>query len=197
MKKLIGFISVSLVLMLAASCDKGGGAGAFVENAYNGIISGDYQKFVDAIDCGEDSLPADQVKQAKDLSISMLQKTMDGVKNGTDEEAKAKLPQSCKALSEKVSEDGNTAEVELEITTVGGEKSTAKVQLKKNKAGEWKITNSNDIMPKAPETTLGGAEDEEAEEATEEATEETAEETAEEATEEATEEPAAEEATEE
>lgn len=171
MKKLIGFISAAVILMMAA-CTKDA-PGPIVEKAMNDMINGNYEAFIDACDLGEDSLPADQVKQGKELAISMLKKTMDGIKEGKDEEAKKKLPKSCKVLDEQI--DGDKAVVELEITSVGGETSNSKIQLKKNKAGVWKISNSNDIMPQAPAMDLGeegaeeGAEKEVAEEETEEA----------------------------
>ena len=170
MKKLIGFISAAVILMMAA-CTKDA-PGPIVEKAMNDMINGNYEAFIDACDLGEDSLPADQVKQGKELAISMLKKTMDGIKEGKDEEAKKKLPKSCKVLDEQI--DGDKAVVELEITSVGGETSNSKIQLKKNKAGVWKISNSNDIMPQAPmnldeEATEEGAEDEVAEDKTEEA----------------------------
>lgn len=182
MKKLLGFISVAIIVMMAA-CGKQGGPGAIVEDAVNNMINGKYEAFLDACNCGEDSLPAEQVKQGKDMAISILKKTIDGVKQGQDEEAKKKLPASCKVLDEKV--DGDEAVVELEITSVGGEASNSKVFLKKNKAGEWKIENSNDIMPSAPAPDLSGldegedAEAEEAPAAEEEAEEAPAEEAAE------------------
>lgn len=170
MKKLIGFISAAVILMMAA-CTKDA-PGPIVEKAMNDMINGNYEAFIDACDLGEDSLPADQVKQGKELAISMLKKTMDGIKEGKDEEAKKKLPKSCKVLDEQI--DGDKAVVELEITSVGGETSNSKIQLKKNKAGVWKISNSNDIMPQAPMNldegaTEEGAEDEVAEDETEEA----------------------------
>ncbi len=170
MKKLIGFISAAVILMMAA-CTKDA-PGPIVEKAMNDMINGNYEAFIDACDLGEDSLPADQVKQGKELAISMLKKTMDGIKEGKDEEAKKKLPKSCKVLDEQI--DGDKAIVELEITSVGGETSNSKIQLKKNKAGVWKISNSNDIMPQAPMNldegaTEEGAEDEVAEDETEEA----------------------------
>ena len=170
MKKLIGFISAAVILMMAA-CTKDA-PGPIVEKAMNDMINGNYEAFIDACDLGEDSLPADQVKQGKELAISMLKKTMDGIKEGKDEEAKKKLPKSCKVLDEQI--DGDKAVVELEITSVGGETSNSKIQLKKNKAGVWKISNSNDIMPQAPMNldegaTEEGAEDEVAEDKTEEA----------------------------
>ena len=170
MKKLIGFISAAVILMMAA-CTKDA-PGPIVEKAMNDMINGNYEAFIDACDLGEDSLPADQVKQGKELAISMLKKTMDGIKEGKDEEAKKKLPKSCKVLDEQI--DGDKAVVELEITSVGGETSNSKIQLKKNKAGVWKISNSNDIMPQAPMNldegaTEEGTEDEVAEDETEEA----------------------------
>ncbi len=170
MKKLIGFISAAMILMVAA-CTKDN-PGAIVEKAMNDMINGNYEAFVEACDLGEDSLPADQVKQAKQMTVSILEKTMKGVKEGKDEEAKKKLPKSCKVLDEKI--DGDNAVVELEITSEGGDVSNSKITLKKNKAGAWKIANSNDIMPQAPmnldeEATEEGAEDEVAEDETEEA----------------------------
>ena len=39
MKKLIGLVAVALVVMFAASCNKGGEVGPIVEKALNGIIS--------------------------------------------------------------------------------------------------------------------------------------------------------------
>jgi hypothetical protein len=179
MKKLIGFISVAIIVLMAA-CSKDA-PGPIVEKAMNDMINGNYEAFINACDCGEDSLPADQVKQAKQMAVSMLEKTMKGVKEGTDEEAKKKLPKSCKVLDEKI--DGDNAVVELEITSEGGETNNAKIQLKKNKAGEWKISNSNDIMPSAPAPAVDEAEDtaEEAVEDAEEAAEDVADATEEEA----------------
>ena len=148
MKKLIGLVAVALVVMFAASCNKGGEVGPIVEKALNGIISGDYNAFVEACDLGEDSLPEDQVASAKQMTVSMLEKTMKQIKEGTDENAKKNLLKSVKVIEEKV--DGDNATVKVECTTEGGETKQSDVTLKKNKKGEWKITNSNDIMPSAP-----------------------------------------------
>lgn len=188
MKKLIGLVAVALVVMFAASCNKGGEVGPIVEKALNGIISGDYNAFVEACDLGEDSLPEDQVASAKQMTVSMLEKTMKQIKEGSDENAKKNLLKSVKVIEEKV--DGDNATVKVECTTEGGETKQSDVTLKKNKKGEWKITNSNDIMPSAP---AAAAEEEaaEGEEAVE--GEEVAEEAEEPAEEEVAEEPAAEE----
>ena len=182
MKKLIGLVAVALVVMFAASCNKGGEVGPIVEKALNGIISGDYNAFVEACDLGEDSLPEDQVASAKQMTVSMLEKTMKQIKEGTDENAKKNV----KVIEEKV--DGDNATVKVECTTEGGETKQSDVTLKKNKKGEWKITNSNDIMPSAP-----AAAEEEAAEGEEAEGEEVAEEAEEPAEEEVAEEPAAEE----
>ena len=172
--------------MFAASCNKGGEVGPIVEKALNGIISGDYNAFVEACDLGEDSLPEDQVASAKQMTVSMLEKTMKQIKEGTDENAKKNLLKSVKVIEEKV--DGDNATVKVECTTEGGETKQSDVTLKKNKKGEWKITNSNDIMPSAP-----AAAEEEAAEGEEAEGEEVAEEAEEPAEEEVAEEPAAEE----
>mgnify|MGYP002621776585 CR=1 FL=1 len=145
MKKLIGFISVAIILMAACTKDA---PGPIVEKAMNDMINGNYEAFMDACDLGEDSLPADQVKQGKDMAVQILKKTIDGIKEGKDEDAKKKLPKSCKVLDEKI--DGDNAIVEIEVTSEGGDTSNSKIELKKNKAGAWKIKNSNDIMPAAP-----------------------------------------------
>ena len=165
MKKLIGFISVALAIMVAASCSGGDTPGAIVEKAMSDMINGNYDVFIDACDLGEDSLPADQVAQAKQMTKSILEKTMKSVKEGNDEEAKKKLPKSCKVLNEDVKE--NEATVELEITSEGGEVTTSKIGLKKNKDGKWKISNSNDMMPAAPTNVMSGDEEEAAEGAAE------------------------------
>ena len=183
MKKSIGLVAVALVVMFAASCKKGGEVGPIVEKALNGIISGDYKTFVEACDLGEDSLPEDQVASAKEMTVSMLEKSMKQIKEGADENAKKNLLKSVKVIEEKV--DGDNATVKIECTTEGGETKQSDVTLKKNKKGEWKITNSNDIMPSAP---AAAAAEEEAVEG-----EEVAEETEEPAEEEVAEEPAAEE----
>ena len=172
MKKLIGFISAAVILMMAA-CTKDA-PGPIVEKAMNDMINGNYEAFIDACDLGEDSLPADQVKQGKELAISMLKKTMDGIKEGKDEEAKKKLPKSCKVLDEQI--DGDKAVVELEITSVGGETSNSKIQLKKKRVmsyyfvrikGAWMMKEV--VMNLDEEATEEGAEDEVAEDETEEA----------------------------
>lgn len=184
MKKLIGFISAAVILMMAA-CTKDA-PGPIVEKAMNDMINGNYEAFIDACDLGEDSLPADQVKQGKELAISILKKTIDGIKQGNDEEAKKKLPKSCKVLDEQI--DGDNAVVEVEVTSEGGETSNSKIQLKKNKEGKWKIKNQNDIIPQAPAQTTEPSEDEEATVEEEEAPAEEAAEPAEEAAEPAAEE---------
>ena len=73
--------------LMIAACTKDA-PGAIVEKAMNDMINGNYEAFMDACDLGEDSLPSDQVKQGKELAISMLKKTIDGIKQGNDEEAK-------------------------------------------------------------------------------------------------------------
>ena len=147
MKRLVYILVLPFILI--CSCNKGGEVGPIVERAMNGIISGDYNAFVEACDLGEDSLPEDQVASAKQMTVSMLEKTMKQIKEGSNENAKKNLLKSVKVLEEKV--DGDNATVKLECTTEGGETKMSDVTLKKNKNGEWKITNSNDMMPSAPD----------------------------------------------
>ena len=143
MKKLIGLVAVALVVMFAASCNKGGEVGPIVEKALNGIISGDYNAFVEACDLGEDSLPEDQVASAKQMTVSMLEKTMKQIKEGTDENAKKNLLKSVKVIEEKV--DGDNATVKVECTTEGGETKQSDVTLKKNKKGEINVRTAHSL----------------------------------------------------
>ena len=145
MKKLIGLIAVAIIMSMAACTENT--PGPIVEKALNNFINGDYEAFADVVDFGEDSLPENDVKKIKNTAISTFKKVYEGIKNGNDEQEKKKLLKSCKVLDEQI--DGNEAVVEVELTTVGGDVKNSKIFLKKNKAGEWKIKNAQDIMPQA------------------------------------------------
>ena len=77
--------------------------------------------------------------------MSLIEKSMKKIKEGDDEKKKNDLPKSIKILSEEI--NGNTAVVEAEITSKGGEVKRQKVEMKKDKHGDWKITNGSGIEP--------------------------------------------------
>lgn len=145
MKKILGLVAVAAIALFAVSCS-GGGPGAVVEKAYNDMINGDYKAFVDAIYFA-DSIQGSDLETAKNMSVQMLEKTMKGIKEGTDEEAKKKLPKSVKILNEDVKDAEAT--VEVEVTSEGGEVTKNTIGMKKDASGAWKIADQGSIMPSA------------------------------------------------
>ncbi len=144
MKKILGLVAVAAIALFAVSCGNGGGPGAVVEKAYNDVINGDYKAFVDACYFA-DSLQGPELEQAKTMSVQVMEKTFKGIKEGTDEEAKKKLPKSVKIGN--VDEKESEATVEVEVTSEGGEVTKNTIGLKKDASGAWKISDQGNIMP--------------------------------------------------
>ncbi len=143
MKKTV-FIYVVTMLIVAMMCSCSNNTpGAVVEKAMNDLVNGKYEDFLNACDFNEETLSAEEVKQQKEMKLSMLKKSIDNVREGDDEDAKNSLPQKCKIIDEII--DGNTATVKYEITTVGGDTNTSEVHLRKTQSGEWKITDSENM----------------------------------------------------
>ena len=63
----------------------------------------------------------------------------------TDDTNKQKLPKSVTVLKETIND--NMATVEIEIKSNGGETKRQSADLKKDKDGEWKIINGQDLLP--------------------------------------------------
>ena len=143
MKKIIGFIALTAIILFV-SCSSGNGPGVVVEKAFNDMINGNYKEFVDAC-YFPDSIQGADLETAKNLSVQMLEKNMKKVKEGTDEEAKKKLPKSVKIINEDVQEDQGT--VEVEVTTEGGDVNKQTIGVKKDASGVWKIADQGSIQP--------------------------------------------------
>ncbi len=152
MKKILSLVAVAAIALFVASCTKSNGPGAVVEKAFNAMVNGDYKTFVDAA-YYPDTISEAELEQGKQMAVQMLEKTMKNIKEGKDEEAKKNLPKSVKIVSEK--EEGDKATVEVEITSEGGTTSTGTVELQKDKKGEWKMTNSEALQPKAAASGTG------------------------------------------
>lgn len=123
------------------------GPGAVAEKAMNDLIDGNYESYVDARDIGEDTLTTEEIQQVKEMSVALARKAIDEVKNGDDEDAKKQLASSCRVVDETVYSVGDEARVILEVTSVGGDVRNITLKLKKNNKGEWKITESDAMMP--------------------------------------------------
>lgn len=154
MKKIFGLFAVAAIALFAVSCGSGNGPGAVVEKAYNDVIKGDYKAFVDACYFA-DSIQGPELDQAKSMAVSVLEKTMKNAK----EEDKAK---SVKIVKEE--ENGDEATVEVEVTKGSGDVEKNTLKLKKDKEGNWKISDqgnlqSSQMSPSGENLDLGEATD--------------------------------------
>lgn len=102
-----------------------------VTKAFNCITKGDYKGYIEYCDIEED---------AKSLSVDMLEKTINQIKD--NEEAMAKFPKKLRIVEESI--QGSEASVVAQLTANDGSSNYAIFKLKK-KRGEWKITNDGDM----------------------------------------------------
>lgn len=136
MKKIFGLVAVAAIALFAVSCGSGNGPGAVVEKAYNDVINGDYKAFVEACYFA-DSIQGPELEQAKSMAVSVMEKTMKNAK----EEDKAK---SVKVVNEEVNDAEAT--VDVEVTKGSGDVEKNTLKLKKDKDGNWKISDQGNLQ---------------------------------------------------
>ncbi|KAA6349666.1 hypothetical protein EZS27_002904 [termite gut metagenome] len=135
MKKIIYF-SLSLITLftIAACFSETETPGAAAKKYAEYVVSGDYEKFVDAIaiDLGEDQTP-EQVKDAKEGLLSFLKE-----KGAKAIEERGGI-ESTEVVSETISEDGKTAKVVIKQTYGNGEVEENDYNMVKEE-NTWKMT---------------------------------------------------------
>ncbi|KAA6336727.1 hypothetical protein EZS27_015131 [termite gut metagenome] len=117
MKKIIYFSLLLITLFTIAACfSETETPGAAAKKYAEYLVSGDYEKFVDAIaiESDEDQAP-EQIKETKDGILSLLKE-----KGAKAIEERGGI-ESTEVVSETISEDGKTAKVVIKQTYGNGE----------------------------------------------------------------------------
>lgn len=131
MKKVIYFSLMIMAMVAMASCSQDSPGKAATK--YCGYIqSGDFDKFVEGIAFDEKVTP-EQVKEQKE-GLSALLKD----KASKEFEKKGGL-KNAEAISEEISEDGNSAKVKMKYTYGNGETEDQGMELIK-KDGKWMMS---------------------------------------------------------
>ena len=102
-----------------------------VTQAFDAMVNGNYQAYVDATDT-----PPDQ----KQMAVETLEKSIKSVKEGSSADAMRNMPKSINVLGENVSD--TIAMVQVEVITEGGRASEGIVECRKID-GKWKISNGD------------------------------------------------------
>lgn len=131
-KKLTVLLSLVAVALLMVSCTANSPK-SVAEKAVKCIIDKDYEGYVDLMYIDKEDASAEEVKQAKEMMVSLLQD------KGQKELDKHQGIKSCEAVSEEIAEDGKTARVHMKIAFNDGSEQEEDVKLRKNKDGDWRI----------------------------------------------------------
>lgn len=135
MKKIATFVCAALAAMIMASCSSNSPKGV-VKDTMQCIIDKDFKGLVDNMYVDDESLTPEKAEEAKKMYAELLESKYP---NMTKKNGKLK---SFKVVSEEMSEDGNSAVVEVEETwEKDGEAKTEteKLEVKKDKNGNWKL----------------------------------------------------------
>lgn len=132
MKKFLQLFVAAALMFGAAACASGvSSPGTAAKQYAQYVADGQYEKFADGIYI-DPATPAEEVEQGKAMIVSLIKEK--GVK---DIEEKGGL-KSIEVVSEQISEDGQTATVELKYTYGNGETSDNSSEMRLD-GGVWKM----------------------------------------------------------
>ena len=143
MKKVL-FLMVAAVAMMFTACSKGGSAKDTVDAAMKALVAQDYKAYA-----GYAYVDESLNKEAVDNAITLAA-------NAAEKLYKENPVTKYEILGEEAQGE-DKAVVEVKITQKDGKETTQKMNMVKNKAGEWKIGENKDnnatTEPAAEETT--------------------------------------------
>lgn len=130
MKKLFISMFVAVVAFTLWSCGPANTPSAVAEKACKCVQNEDYEGYVELMDLKETK----NQESEKQQFVAMLRE------KGTKTMEKKQGIKSYKVESEEISEDGNSATVNMKVVYGDGSEDTSKIKLVKNDKGEWKIS---------------------------------------------------------
>ena len=136
MKKLMTIVGVIILTLVMTACSSNTPS-KVAEKSVACIQKGDFEGYVDLIYVNkEEAKNKEKLENEKQMLTAMLKE-----KASKEFEKKDGL-KSYEALSEEISEDGNTAKVKMKIVYGNGTETTDDIKLRKDDAGNWKIDMS-------------------------------------------------------
>ena len=132
MKKLMSFVIAVFAIFAITACSSNSPKDV-AEKAMKCIVNQDYKGYVDLIYLQDENKSKEDVDKAKAQLVELLQNK--GEKSIKENEG----VESFEVTKEEISEDGNSATVDLNITYKNGKTDDTTVKLCKDKNGKWWI----------------------------------------------------------
>ncbi|MDO4159579.1 MAG: DUF4878 domain-containing protein [Prevotellaceae bacterium] len=133
MKKLLGMVALVAFALLITACGNSNTPKGVAEKSIKCIQKGDYEGYVDLMYVSKESK---NIEEEKKGYASLLQS-----KAGPALEEKGGI-KSYEILSEEISEDGNSAKVDIKVVYGNGEEKNQTIQLLKDKNDDWKLDSN-------------------------------------------------------
>lgn len=132
MKKLMSFVIAVFAILAFTACSSNSPKDV-AEKAMKCIVNQDYKGYVDLVYLQDENKSKEDVGKAKAQLVELLQNK--GEKSIKENEG----VESFEVTKEEISEDGNSATVDLNITYKNGKTDDTTVKLCKDKNGKWWI----------------------------------------------------------
>lgn len=132
MKKLMSFVIAVFAILAITACSSNSPKDV-AEKAMKCLVNQDYKGYVDLIYLQDENKSKEDVDKAKAQLVELLQNK--GEKMIKENEG----VESFEITKEEISEDGNSATVDLNITYKNGKTDDTTVKLCKDKDGKWWI----------------------------------------------------------
>ncbi len=132
MKKLMSFVIAVFAILAITACSSNSPKDV-AEKAMKCIVNQDYKGYVDLVYLQDENKSKEDVDKAKAQLVELLQNK--GEKSIKENEG----VESFEVTKEEISEDGNSATVDLNITYKNGKTDDTTVKLCKDKNGKWWI----------------------------------------------------------
>ncbi len=156
MKKNIRFVitmlSLMLLMILSVGCSKEEAPGDVVKKAFHGVISRNFDELVSTV-YFPDSLSEEDVEIESLNAKRFFELLMRHIDENGDSLSKTNLLKKVQITKEQVK--GDMAIVGYETSTAGGFIENGNMILRRNKEGEWKIPNIQNLIPSAEFTKEG------------------------------------------
>lgn len=132
MKKLMSFVIAVFAILAITACSSNSPKDV-AEKAMKCIVNQDYKGYVDLVYLQDENKSKEDVDKAKAQLVELLQNK--GEKSIKENEG----VESFEVTKEEISEDGNSATVDLNIKYKNGKTDDTTVKLCKDKNGKWWI----------------------------------------------------------